>query len=370
LRILYCSQNYCPHDHRFLTALSESEHEVFWYRLENRAFEERPLPKSIQVVAWKGQKSSYTWFDYPMLVCNFKRVVKSINPDIIHAGPIQTVALVPALGNLHPLMSMSWGFDLLQDMHRDGIWKAVTKFVLRRSSWLIADCQTVKKIAMQNGFPEEATTIFPWGVDPQLFQPDFNRKKRKEFGYENDFVMVHTRSWESRYGVDIALKGFLSAYRRNPSIRMIMLGGGSQENSIKQFVSDHNLQDHILFKGYQKNQNLVDYYQIADAYLSASHIDGSSVALLESMACGCPGIVSDIPSNLEWISDGIQGWTFKDGDSESLGEAILQAADDSPDRRKRGLAAREKAQQDADWNKSVSSLLNAYEQCRNEFLGI
>ena len=35
LRVLYCSENYSPHDHRFLTALADSGHEIYWLRLED-----------------------------------------------------------------------------------------------------------------------------------------------------------------------------------------------------------------------------------------------------------------------------------------------------------------------------------------------
>ena len=55
-------------------------------------------------------------------------------------------------------------------------------------------------------------------------------------------------------------------------------------------------------------------YRAADLYLSASHSDGSSVSLMEALGCGLPVLVSDIPGNREWVTDGEQGWLFPDGD--------------------------------------------------------
>ena len=56
MRILYFSKDYTPHDHRFLSALAETEHEVFYLKLEQnlRQIEDRPVPSQIQHVLWKG----------------------------------------------------------------------------------------------------------------------------------------------------------------------------------------------------------------------------------------------------------------------------------------------------------------------------
>ncbi len=56
MRVLYFSKDYSPHDHRFLSALAETEHEVFYLKLEQnlRQIEDRPVPSQIQQVLWKG----------------------------------------------------------------------------------------------------------------------------------------------------------------------------------------------------------------------------------------------------------------------------------------------------------------------------
>jgi len=299
--------------------------------------------------------------DYPSLKSKFEKVIKEIQPDIIHAGPIQRVASLPALVSFHPLISMSWGFDMLEDAHRNIFWKKITQYVLRRSDWILADCQTVKQTAIEFGFPGNRITVFPWGVDLSLFSPDDRSKTRKEIGFENDLLVVHTRSWEPRYGVDITLQGFQIAAGLVPNLHMIMLGGGSQEREVKSFVESHSLSNQIHFHGYQKSEKLAAYYQAADVYLSASHVDGSSVALLESMACGCPALVSDIPSNLEWITDGVEGWTFRDGDADDLAKKIVMIADKQRKLGAFGKASRLKTEQFANWDNNVDKLLDTYQ---------
>lgn len=363
LRILYCSENYCPHDHRFLSALGKSAHEVFWLRLEQggRPQETRPIPSEIQVVDWRRNSAKTTWMDYPSLKKKFQRVLQVVKPDLVHAGPIQRVAILPALVNFHPLLSMSWGFDLLEHARKNVWWRGISRFVLQRSDWFAADCETVHRIAIELGLAPARTTIFPWGVDLQVFQPQTRGFMRCQVGYEEDLLIIHTRSWEARYGIDIALEGFWRAFQQVKNIRLFMLGGGSQEKQIHRFIEERGLQERVHFCGYHQNEDLAKYYQAGDLYLSASHIDGSSVALLESMACGCPALVSDIPSNLEWIQAGREGWTFRDSDAQDLAKTIINISQEKSELQKRGALARRKAEKDADWNKNFKKLLQTYQ---------
>jgi len=46
MKIIYFSLDYTPHDHRFLSALAETQHKVYYVRLQcgPRQTEDRPVP--------------------------------------------------------------------------------------------------------------------------------------------------------------------------------------------------------------------------------------------------------------------------------------------------------------------------------------
>jgi glycosyltransferase involved in cell wall biosynthesis len=90
-------------------------------------------------------------------------------------------------------------------------------------------------------------------------------------------------------------------------------------------------------------------------------VDGSSVSLMEALACGLPALVSDIPANREWVTDGVNGWLFPDGDVYALAAAILRAYDERMNLAEIGRAARAAAEEKADWKKNFQKLLEAYE---------
>jgi len=96
-------------------------------------------------------------------------------------------------------------------------------------------------------------------------------------------------------------------------------------------------------------------------YVSASHVDGSSISLLEAMACGLPALVSDIPGNLEWITPEVNGWAFSVGSSRALAGQMAEAIKDINILRSYGAQSRQVAQDQADWNKNSEKLLQAYQ---------
>jgi len=111
-------------------------------------------------------------------------------------------------------------------------------------------------------------------------------------------------------------------------------------------------------------------YHAADLYVSGTHSDGSSVSLMQALACGLPVLVSDIPGNREWITPGEAGWLFQDGNSDELAEGILTAARQRNNLAEIGKSARMLAERRADWTKNFPRLFEAYriavEQERHE----
>jgi L-malate glycosyltransferase len=362
VRVLYFTRDYSPHDHRFLTALAKTEHAIFSLRLERQHIkrEERPLPGEIEHIEWKGGRGPVSWKMYPGLVQDLKQVLHRLQPDVVHAGTIQTSAFLTALAGFKPLVTMSWGSDLLKDAERSVWMRWATRFTLDRTSVLVGDCQAVQDKAAQFNFPRERTVIFPWGVDLEHFQPG-DSPVRPQLGWEDCFVLLSLRSWEPIYGVDVLVKAFLRAARTAPQLRLILLGGGSQKDVLQTLIAESGLEDRIYMGGLTGFKALPDYYRACDLYVSASYSDGSSVSLMESLACARPVLVSDIPGNREWIDEGEQGWFFPPGDEDALTTAILQAYDQRMWLARMAHVCRRRAEERADWNKNFQKLQAAYQ---------
>lgn len=355
-RILYFSRDYTTHDHRFFSALAKSEHQVYFLQLEQRgrALEDRPVPASIERIHWAGGEGPATLRRGPGLLLDLRRVLREIQPDLVHAGPLQRAALLVALAGYRPLVSMSWGYDLIHDAHRNPLWRWATRYTLQRSALMIGDCTTIRQLAISYGMPDERIITFPWGVDLRHFSPVPSKAGSQTF------TLLSTRGWEPIYGVDVIARAFVQAARRRPELRLVMLGSGSLAGMLRQTFQSGGVESQVLFPGLVTQADLPRYYRLADLYISASHSDGTSISLLEAMACGRPSLVSDIPGNREWVHPGENGWWFLDTDAGSLAEGILKAVEQREQLPAMGKTARCIAEQRADWEKNFPHLLDGY----------
>jgi glycosyltransferase involved in cell wall biosynthesis len=369
MRILYFSRDYTTHDHRFLSALAKTEHQVYYLRLERRGhqLEERSLPPEIEIVQWCGGTAPAHWQAGPRLLRALKKVLQQVKPDLVQAGPLQRSAFLVALAGFRPLVSMSWGYDLLQDAERNVAWRWATRYTLKHSSVLVGDCNTIRQLAVAHGMPDERIVTFPWGIDLEHFTPvdRWRQPDASSAGAETPFTLLSTRSWEPIYGVETIARAFVKAAQERPELHLVMLGNGSQAGLLRQVLSTGGLKadndyPRVLFPGQISYTDLPRFYRSADLYISASHSDGTSISLLEAMACGCPVLVSDIPGNREWVRQGENGWLFPDGDDKALGQAIIQAVTQRKRLPEMGQAARRTAELRADWKQNFPQLMRAY----------
>jgi glycosyltransferase involved in cell wall biosynthesis len=374
MRLLYFSRDYTSHDYRFLSGLAKSEHQVDYLRLErnNYVFEERALPPEVEIISWRGGKGPAKLRDGPALLSDLKRVIRERKPDLILAGPIQRCGFLTALAGFTPLVSMSWGYDLLQDTRRSAGWDWATRFTLKRSAAMVGDCNTIRQLAISYGMADERIVTFPWGIDLEHFSP-----AKEKADASKALRLLSTRAWEPIYGVDLIAQAFARVADQHPELQLVMLGNGSQASYLRKvlasFISDITMQEteesglpqRVLFAGQVKYDELPRCYRSSDLYISASHSDGTSISLLEAMACGLPVLVSDIPGNREWVTPDLNGWLFPDGDMEALSKAFLLALDNREKLVEMGRNARQIAEQRADWSKNFPQLYRAFEIVRN-----
>ena len=120
--------------------------------------------------------------------------------------------------------------------------------------------------------------------------------------------------------------------------------------------------DRVTFPGFISNNDLPRFYHMADLYISASHVDGLSVSLMEALACGLPCIVSDIPANREWVTDGVNVLIFPDGDVDALAGIISKAIVKHKCLTHISKNARKTAEEKANWKGNFNKLIEAYNQ--------
>jgi L-malate glycosyltransferase len=376
MRIIYFSKSYTPHDYRFLFSLSQTEHEIFFLQLEpaRRQTEDRSIPENVQQILWAGGKREFRWRDVPRLTLDLRRIVRELKPDIIHAGPVQNCAFLVALSGFRHLLTMSWGYDLVMDADKSAWMRWATRYTLNRSAFFTSDANVSRDKAVAFGMNPEKTVLFPWGVDIEQFTLKKEERRKKTTASDNrqsstvnrkSITLFCSRTWEAIYGVDVLARAFVKVASVDPHVNLILLGSGSQGAHIRQILMRGGVMERVHFGGQVGQRDLPRWYHMSDMYISPSHVDGTSVTLLEALASGLPCLVSDIPGNKPWIEEGVNGWTFRDGDVDDLAAKILSAIKERKSFKKIGEAARKTAEEKADWKKNFGKLLDAYENVKS-----
>ncbi len=361
MRVLYFTERDTPHDRRFLKALSGTSHQINALR----QMECLPdIPSGVIELDWPQSAPDWTnWRGWQNGVAQLIELLDQIQPDLVHAGPVQGPALITALGGFHPLVTMSWGSDLLLRAHRSPWMRHATRYTLAHTDIFLGDCQTVADQAVRFGFDEDRIAIFPWGVDLDHFSPqnggEAGKALRRSLGWEDNFVILCNRTWAPLYGVDILAQAFKKAVKREPELRLLLAGDGPQAAKIKKLLTP--VLNKVSFPGWISREDLPGAYCAADLFVSPSHCDGSSISLLEALACGRPVLTSDIPANREWVVPGEVGERFKDNDVDSLVSQLLDMAA-KKNLSAYGKRARKLAEARANWDQNFRKCLAAYQR--------
>jgi glycosyltransferase involved in cell wall biosynthesis len=160
--------------------------------------------------------------------------------------------------------------------------------------------------------------------------------------------------------VDVLARAFVLAARQHHGLSLLLLGDGTEGSRIRRILQQGGQLDRVQFAGHVTQTDLPRWYRMADLFISPSHVDGSSVSLMEALACGSAILVSDIPANKEWIRHNVNGWLFRDGDPADLAAKILWISSRPGVFPRIRREARKVAEARADWSKNFKVLLRAY----------
>src|SRR5205807_5249096 len=243
--------------------------------------------------------------------------LRQIQPQLIHAGPVQGGGFLAALSGFHPLLVMSWGSDVLVDADRSASLRWMTRFTLSRADMVFGDCRAVQNRAVSlSSLKPDQFVLFPWGVELTLFRPrPSDLQLRSKLGWDTNVVLLATRGFQPIHAPLVLLEAFRHTLQSNPHARLIFVGTGSLRPQVDAFIKDYALSDKVYLPGQVLHPSLVDYFNEADIYVSSTMSDGSSISMLEAMACGRPVIVTDGFGNPEWVKPGQNGWLYPAGDA-------------------------------------------------------
>jgi glycosyltransferase involved in cell wall biosynthesis len=256
-------------------------------------------------------------------------LLRQIQPDVLHAQSVADPGWFAALSGFHPLVLTAWGSDVLLGLHRGPrLHRWLTRNALRRADLLTADARSVLEAARPHLRPGARVELIRFGVDTRTFSPGIDAVWRERLALGTGPVLLSIRQCHPLYNIDTILYAFSRVREALPGARLLikLVSQGLTDPYLAEMRSLADklaLGEAVVFVPQVSYAEMPDLYRAADIVLSVPSSDGLPVSVLESMACGTPVIVSDLPALCELSEDGADLLPVPVRDVKALTQSIL-----------------------------------------------
>jgi len=127
-------------------------------------------------------------------------------------------------------------------------------------------------------------------------------------------------------GVDIFIKALRVIRDQNINAHAIIAGSGPQEQALKQLTNELKLNDHISFLGWVSDKT--QFYKDIDIFIMPSRVEPFGITAIETIAAGCPMIVSDCAGPVSFIEDGKEAYIVPKENVQELAAAMTNLLSD------------------------------------------
>ena len=194
----------------------------------------------------------------------------------------------------------TWGSDILVLPNQNLLYKRIVKFNLANADVITSDSLFMS--AKINELVPLANNIHTINFGIQHFPLSLDLSHKQN-------IILSNRLHKPLYNIDKIISGFAKLIT-NPKYhdyKLVIAGDGNETNKLKHLAVKLGISPQVEFIGMISYSELIKWYQITKIFISIPQSDATSLSVLEAMGYGCYPILSNLPANLEWVIDQING---------------------------------------------------------------
>jgi glycosyltransferase involved in cell wall biosynthesis len=139
-----------------------------------------------------------------------------------------------------------------------------------------------------------------------------------------------------RKGLDILLRAFAAAHRRDPRLPPGIGGDGPAAGEVARLVSELGVAAVVELRG--EVEHLAQFFAGGvDLFVTASRAETLNLTIVEAGYCGIPVVASELPAHVEAVGGRDHGWFTPVDDAHALADALVHAARAESERFELGL---------------------------------
>lgn len=207
---------------------------------------------------------------------------------------------------VNALMRSLWGYDgkivMCERTHQStlllnngrlysSISRALLKFSYKRASLVLTNSYSSKADLIENFHIKTPIQVIHNPIDLHFIQEQAQEPVSGIF-QRGFFHFIYVGGFRKEKNLTLLLQALYIV--KNLQVRLIIVGGGEQEDMLLHMVTELGLQMNVLFCGFDKNP--YKYINRGDCFVLSSYVEGFPNVLLEALACGKSVISTDCKS--------------------------------------------------------------------------
>ena len=207
--------------------------------------------------------------------------------------------------------------------------RGLETWAMRRASHVFTICEGLRGDIAARGIASNKITVIPNAVDIKAFAQGstVDGVLKAGLGLKGALVLGFIGSFYAYEGLDLLLDALPALLVRRPSIRVLLVGGGPQQDALKIQVQSLGLQDKVVFAGRVPHADIPRYYDLIDVLTyprRSMRLTELVTPLkpLEAMALGRLLVASDVGGHRELIRHAETGILFRAGSAKALTAAL------------------------------------------------
>ncbi|NTW05328.1 MAG: glycosyltransferase family 4 protein [Peptococcaceae bacterium] len=245
--------------------------------------------------------------------------MKKIMPDIIH---VQSPFILGRLGAKYARsldVPLVFTFHTLYDLYTHYIpfLQSLTKDITRRyyrdfcnsCDLVITPTDSIADYLRKNGITADIQTI-PTGIDIECFAlKDQQSYIHTKHGLPKDTrVLLCVGRLGQEKNLPFLIHVFARIHARYPDTQMVLVGGGPEEDNLKEMAFSLGVGDKIIFTGVLDRKEVAKYYNSAYLFVFASITETQGLVIGEAKAAGVPALAVNAYGVGDMIEHGIDGF--------------------------------------------------------------
>jgi glycosyltransferase involved in cell wall biosynthesis len=201
------------------------------------------------------------------------------------------------------------------------------------------------------------------GIDVEAFNEIVNSSDpsevKEKWEITNELVFLNVARYQPAKSQADLIDAMEEVTDQSPNTKLLIVGRGKLENKLRQRIQEKGMEAHVKLTGFVPS--IVEYYALADVFVSSSIREGHPITLLEAMAAELPVVGTAIPGVNELVVDCETGFLAPSQSPTALADRLLGLMDTTK-RQQFGQASFKRVRDNFDISDTLDSHIELYKE--------